>query len=246
MNLRIAIVEDVPSEADLLKGFIATYCDERNIEAHVDLFHGSLDFMDRFAQQYDIIFLDIEFAPNEENGMETAHAIRRKDKDCTIVFVTNLGRFAIEGYQVGAIDFILKPIQYEGFKFRFDGIVQKFLNGDGRALLIKSKGDYVKIRSKDIYYVCIINHICYFYGTFNPEDGEDHLSSYEAWMQMSTLEKELSSSLFVRCSPSYLINIAHVNKILKDAVIVGNTTLPLSRNKKKGVITAYMASFGNI
>lgn len=246
MTTRIAIVEDVPAEASLLQYYIETYCNQESIPFEVDIYTGSRDYLAHAAQSYDILFLDIEFSPDEENGMELAHTIRRKDEKCRIVFVTNLGKFAIEGYQVNALDFILKPLNYESFRFRFASIVHQLQNVEGEAIVVKSKGAYHKVLAQDIYYVCIINHICYFYGVFHEGESEDNLGTYEAWTQLSAVEKELDPRHFVRCSSSYLINVTHVNKILKDTIIVGKTTLPLSRHKKKGVITAYLANFGNV
>ena len=189
MTTRIAIVEDVPSEASLLQYYIETYCNQESLPFEVDIYTGSRDYLAHAAQSYDILFLDIEFSPDEENGMELARAIRRKDEKCRIVFVTNLGKFAIEGYQVNALDFILKPLNYESFKFRFASIVHQLQNVEGEAIVVKSKGTYHKVLTQDIYYVCIINHICYFYGVFHEGESEDNLGTYEAWTQLSAVEK---------------------------------------------------------
>ncbi|MCR5491026.1 MAG: LytTR family DNA-binding domain-containing protein [Bacilli bacterium] len=245
MQIKIAIIEDVEQEANLLRGFINQYCQAENIQAEVDVYPTSAQFLDQFHKQYNIIFFDIELSNDQLNGMETAKVVRAQDEQATIIFVTNLSRYAIEGYRVSASDYILKPINYEGFKFRFAPIVKHYLSMDERCITIKSKGSYYKIKVKDIYYICIINHICYFYGTFKEGDDENNLTCFEAWKQLSAVAKEIDSDDFVKCSPSYLINVSHVNQILKDRVVVGATTLPLSRNKKKGVLEAYFASFGN-
>lgn len=244
--MRIAIIEDVLTEAEKLRGFIRQYCGENGLSAEVDLYHSSAEFLDKFHRQYDVLFFDIELSHNEADGMQAAHIVRSQDEDCTIVFVTNLAKYAIEGYQVNAQDFILKPINYEGFKFRFDAVTRRFANLDSgeHSILVKSKGSYYKLKVKDIYYICIINHICYFYGTFSEGDDASHLTCYETWMQLNTAQKEIDSDKFVKCSPSYLINIDKVNKIEKNAVVVGATSLPLSRNKKKDVVLAYMRGFG--
>ncbi|MCR5078973.1 MAG: LytTR family DNA-binding domain-containing protein [Bacilli bacterium] len=244
MKISIAIIEDVEKEAKLLSTFINKYCGAEEIDVNVDVYQSSLLFLDHFQKQYDIIFFDIELNDSELNGMEAAKNVRAQDKDATIVFVTNLSRYAIEGYQVAASDYILKPINYEGFKFRFGSIVKRYLSFDERYVSVKSKGVYYKLKVKDIYYICIINHICYYYGTFKEGDDENNLTCYESWKQLSAVAKEIDSPDFVKCSPSYLINVNHINQILKDQVVVGSTTLPLSRNKKKGVLEAYFASFG--
>ena len=245
MLLRVAIVEDVLDEASVLRNYVERYCSSIGVDVSVDVYSSSTDFIESFSKQYQILFLDIELLPHEDNGMDLAHEIREKDDDCAIVFVTNLSRYAIEGYQVKAIDYILKPINYDIFSFRFDSIIKPFLTKDTRSIVIKSRGAYHKLRIQDIYYLCVINHICYFYGTFSSGDDERHLTSHECWMQLSAAEKEINSSHFVKCSPSYLINIDHVSQILKDSLLVGSTSLPLSRNKKKSVVAAYMNSFGS-
>ncbi len=244
MLIRVAIVEDVLDEASVLRNYVERYCSSIGVDVSVDVYSSSADFIESFRKQYQILFLDIELLPHEDNGMDLAHEIREKDDDCAIVFVTNLSRYAIEGYQVKAIDYILKPINYDTFSFRFEAIIKPFLTKDTRSIVIKSHGAYHKLHIEDIYYLCVINHICYFYGTFSSGDDDNHLTCHECWMQLSAAEKEINSPRFVKCSPSYLINIDHVTQILKDSLFVGSTSLPLSRNKKKSVIAAYMNSFG--
>lgn len=244
MKISIAIVEDNYSDAEVLRKYIEQFCNEHNVSCNIDSFQSSTDFLNRFDNQYDVLFLDVELQDGESDGMEAAHIIRKNDPSVTIVFVTNLSKYAVEGYQVNASDFIVKPINYASFCFRFQNVLEKLIHQDQRAILIKTKGNYCKVLIKDIYYICIINHLCYFYGTFRPEEKEGELTCYESWMQLNAVQKEIDSERFVKCSPSYLINVDHISKLTKDSVVLGDTVLPLSRNKKKGVIEAYLASFG--
>lgn len=246
MKITIAIVEDQEKESQALKEFILRYCKEKKVSPLVDIYDSSAKFLSEFCGQYDIVFLDIELQKNEYDGMEVAHFIRKSDDACTIVFVTNLSQYAVEGYQVKALDYIVKPVTYDSFSFRFDSIIDKHLHQDYRAILIKSKGSLYKVLVKDIYYICIINHLCYVYGTFKPDDDETHLTCYETWMQLNNAAKEIDSPRFVKCNPSYLVNIDHVSRLTKECLVIGGAELPISRNKRKDVISAYMASFGRL
>lgn len=245
MKLNIAIIEDKIEESTKLKEYISTYLNEIEAEGQIDIYTGSFEFSCNYNGQYDVLFIDIELKENEQSGMELAHSIRKIDQNCVIVFVTNLSKYAVEGYQVNAFDFIVKPFTYESFKFRFIKIIERFNAIDERTLKIKSKGIYYKVNVDKIYYICVVNHTCYFYGRFSNNNTSESLECLETWLQMKTVEETINSENFVKCNPSYLINVKHINKIEKDKVIIGKTILPLSRNKKKSVIERYLEYSGD-
>lgn len=122
--LRIAIAEDEPQCAQSLRGFIRQYAKENDLEADVTWFPDGLQLAENYAPRWDILFLDIQMA--HLDGMETARLIRKQDPDVTMVFITNLARYAIQGYEVDAADYILKPLHYDRFRVRMDKLISRF------------------------------------------------------------------------------------------------------------------------
>ena len=79
--------------------------------------------MSDYKPVYDIIFLDIDMPTM--NGIELAKYIRKMDGEVSIVFVTNMAKYAINGYEVDADDFIVKPVRYGNFKLKLDRVIKK-------------------------------------------------------------------------------------------------------------------------
>ncbi len=103
--MRIAIVEDEESATQELRVLFARYGKENNMEFSLDTFPDALKFLASYRADYDLVMLDIEMP--FMNGMEGAEKLRKLDPYVPIVFVTNMRRYAVAGYKVNAIDFIM-------------------------------------------------------------------------------------------------------------------------------------------
>ena len=109
--LKIAIVEDERECQEALIEHLRKYEKEKNEAFIVRIFNDGIDILDDYSADYDLIFLDIHM--KYQDGMTTAKRIREVDADAQIVFITALAQYAIEGYKVNALDFILKPVVYD-------------------------------------------------------------------------------------------------------------------------------------
>ena len=105
--INIAIVEDDINYQNTLKVFLERYKQERNEEYKIDIFSNALNFLDE-KKFYNIIFLDIEMP--FMNGIEAAKKIRETNKNSTIIFITNIAKYAVKGYEVDAMDFLINII----------------------------------------------------------------------------------------------------------------------------------------
>mgnify|MGYP003379117498 CR=1 FL=1 len=108
--MRIAIVEDEAEQREQLRSYILQYAGETSRSFDVVTFFNALELLEDYTPQYDIILLDIEMPGL--NGMEAAERLRLVDGDVVLMFVTNMAQYAINGYAVGALDFVLKPVTY--------------------------------------------------------------------------------------------------------------------------------------
>ena len=111
--IRIAIVEDEPESREQLIRYLRRYEDENDVKFQVTEYKDGLDILDEYGGQFDLILLDIRM--KFVDGMETARKIREKDRNVIIVFITNMAQYAIQGYDVEARGFILKPVRYSAF-----------------------------------------------------------------------------------------------------------------------------------
>ena len=120
--IKIAIVEDEAAVRDQLNDYVRRYTRQYGTEFEVTCFTDGDEILENYRPAFDMIFLDVEM--KRLNGMETAQRIRELDNDVLLVFITNMAQYAIKGYEVGALNYVLKPVPY----FAFSQQLQKAVN----------------------------------------------------------------------------------------------------------------------
>lgn len=111
--IRTGIVGDEKQERDQLKQALARFGAENGTELNVQEFDCAAVYLAAQDRDFDILYLDIDMP--QMSGMELAEKIRETDQDVILIFCTNLQQFALNGYSVGALGFIVKPIQWYSF-----------------------------------------------------------------------------------------------------------------------------------
>lgn len=108
--LRFAIVDDDPTDLQILKSCLEQYKKDCGTAIEISAFTDGDELIEHYNSQFDLILLDVEM--RFLDGMAAAHEVRRMDPEVVIIFVTNMAQYAIQGYAVDALDYILKPISY--------------------------------------------------------------------------------------------------------------------------------------
>ena len=137
--IRIAVAEDQETERERLLRYLKRYQHDRNCPFEVDIYADGAELISAYQSGVDILLLDIEMPVMD--GMQTAKILREKDKKVVIVFITNLAQYAIQGYEVQALDFIVKPMNWDVFSFRMDRIIsrlEKRQQDEARTISIKT------------------------------------------------------------------------------------------------------------
>lgn len=225
--LRVAIVEDETENIEQIKQYIEKYQVEFTKEIKVSVFRDGSDILKNYKPDFDIILFDIEM-PNV-NGMQAAKQIRAKDKDVVMVFITNMAQYAINGYEVGALDFILKPINYSTFRVRFTRAIRRVIKKETGVILLNLGESVKRINTKQIYYVDIQNRMLHYH---------TELGEFAVRGTLQDAEKELKTYHFVKCNHWYLVNLKHVSEIKKNIVVVAGNELEISRRNKNAFVEA--------
>lgn len=223
--MRIAYCEDEPAQAALVRAMILQWAESRKITAEVILYESAEEFLFKnevFA--YDIVFLDI--AMRQMNGVELARAIRRKDRALPIAFLTADRTFAIEGYELHAVRYLLKPVAMEKLGSLLDELLETAEADaqDTDCITVGEKGAVRKISESSICYIEVLGH----YTQLHLQDSsavrvKESLASVAAMLH----QKEL----FVKCHRSFVVNLRYVEKISRAACALSDgTVLPVSRN----------------
>lgn len=231
--LSIAIVDDVRSEAEYLASFVERYGNENNEKMKIARFKSGFDFLDGYKAVYDAVFLDIEMP--DIDGMAAARKLREFDNDIIIIFVTNIAKYAIQGYSVGALDYLLKPPKYADIKMRMN-IISKRKRLNDYSIVIPYQGGERKLTSGEIVYVESRGHDIIFH-----TDGDEIL-----WKgtTLKRVESELTEHGFYRCNNCYLVNLRYCTEIKDNSVMVNGEELQISRARKKGFMVALVNALG--
>lgn len=225
--LRVAIVEDEPKHAENLRAMLARFAAESGVEVVPELFSGGMDFVSDYVPRYDAVFMDIEMP--HMNGMDCAFKLRGLDKDVQIIFVTSMVQYAVKGYEVGAVGYIVKPIEYFPFSVLMRKVIDRAAEGNSKEIYIGG-GDHVRrLFARDIYYIEVMDH----YLIYHTADGE-----FRQIGKMKEIEALLGEADFFRCSNCYLVNLRHVRGIDGSEVTVGKDKIQISRRRKKDFLLA--------
>jgi DNA-binding LytR/AlgR family response regulator len=220
--LKIGLVDDDNEYRVQMRGYLNKFSVEENIACQIEEYHNGLNFVEDYDGELDVVFLDIEMP--HMDGLEAAKRIRQKDPALGIVFATNMAQYAICGYEVNAIDFIVKPIKYYVFADKLKKAIQFSQKHKEKTITLEDdEGIICMPVSKIIYAEKDKNYIL-----FHTEDN-----SYRIRGTMSQAEEELGDEGFSKCISGCIVNLRYVTRIFKDEVKVGDVTLPVSRQRKK-------------
>lgn len=221
---QIAIVEDELDAADALAAFLGRYATEREAEFEITRFTSAMEF-EVTRRRFDLVFMDIQMPGI--NGMEAAHLLRTYDEDTPIIFVTNLAQYAVKGYEVDALDFIVKPVTYYNFRMRMDKAMRHIRRNAGRSLTLTTRDGMRVVPLADIEYVEVSRHDLSYHIY-----GED--APFVVYGSLKAFEEDVAGGPFVRISASCAVNMNQVRFVRGQTVIMkGGDTLYFSRSRRR-------------
>lgn len=227
--MKIAVLDDEKQAADTLIAYLRKYEAEKTLDFEISVYNNSESLLEHYDCSYQILFMDIEMTGI--NGIQAAKIIRDKDEHVAIVFVTNMAQFAIHGYEVGAVDFILKPLTYEKFILKIEKILRRLPGSDEETITLRTSNGIVNLPAMSIMYLEANRNYLYYHA----QSG-----IYKVRDTMSDVEKKLGNSKFSRISNCYIVNMKYITKISAAAVTVGGKELTVSRSKKAEFMQQYL------
>lgn len=233
-RLTCAVVDDDAGFLRMLRGYVQRAAGELGVTPVIKEFSDPLDLIEDYAAAYDVIFLDIEMP--QMDGMKLAHKIREVDEGVCIIFVTNMAQFAIGGYEVGATDFIVKPVTYETFALKLRRALRSVELHREVGIALKDGETRVVVPCSEIYYVEKNKN----YAVFHTARGEFRRRS-----SLGDVARELGSAPFAQANSGTLVNLGRVTTYDgREVTMADGSVLSLSRSRRDGFVGALMDYLG--
>lgn len=229
----IAVVEDQKSEAEnIQKAALAFFEQHKEDQCEISLFCDGEDFLANYKLPLDVIFMDVEMP--KRDGLSTAKEFRKSNPDIPLVFITSFARFAINGYEVNALDYLLKPIQYPRFESMLFKVIRQKKSQTSLLVPIKTVRESLFVESKDIIYISISDHLI-TYHLINKD--------VDSWGTLNDLEPTLPKD-FIRINKTEIVNLYHVKSLKEDTLFLSyGKEVKASRRRRNEVaesLTDYM------
>ncbi len=221
--ISIAIIEDDERDAENLSAVLARYQDETGELLQIHRFRDAEAFLTRYRPVYDLIFMDIRLGEGGINGIAAAKRMRKFDANVALIFTTSMARYAVKGYEVDALDYLIKPVEYYKVKMRMDRLCRTKAD-QFASVAVLLDGNRKRIPASEIYYVEVLDHTLVFHTKEEEYSGRGTLRE---------AEKTLIPAGFARCSVSCLVNLNHFRGLKGNVLLIGPYQLRITRGKKK-------------
>jgi len=217
----IAICDDDTSFTAAFNKRLSSVLASKNIAAEIEDFPDTASFLRRLesGRTFYLIFLDIYLGG--ENGYFFAKQLRREAVGVDIVFITTTESYAVAGYDVSPILYLVKPFQDDQIAYALDIFLKKHQPSQ---ILLDLTGEFLSLDAAHILYIEVYGHK----SCLHMASGENR----ELRIPLNRLEQQLPSSAFVRSHQSYLVNMGYIQSVARYQLTLSNgLTLPISQSK---------------
>ncbi len=250
--MNIGICEDEPLQLRFLEHEIEAYGAQADVEVQTECFESAEELLFKYegTLPFDCLLLDIRMGPMD--GMALAATIRKKDLVLPIIFVTGDRDAVFDGYKVGAVRYLLKPIQRKDFFEALDYVrgqgakeeTRERAKPRGDYYCFQYEGEYIRLEKSRILYIEVQGHYISMHTLTSRPDVENGTKADEkVYFYKETLghlRQELHDSRFVPASRSALVNMDHVEAITRqECVLAGDVRVPVSRGCYEGLNQAF-------
>ncbi len=230
MTLKCAIVDDEPLAVELL----ASYVEKIPFMQLAGKYSSAIEAMKGMAKEaVDVAFLDIQMP--EINGLELSKMIPEHTR---IVFTTAFDQYALDGFRINALDYLLKPISYMDFLAACNKALQWFSlvrqqsggterdDNDMKSIFVKSEYKLIQIRLDGIKYIEGLKDYVKIYTDESPKP-------VVSLINMKTMEEMLPSSRFIRVHRSFIVQKSKIREIERNRIVFGDVYIPIGDSYKQ-------------
>lgn len=229
--IHIAICDDKQQEIQEIKAYLEEWSRTRKQPVTAGIFKNSKEFLDKVYEEnklYDIVFLDIDFVPDD--GIRTASKIRQKEQGSLIIFLAEYPKYIFQAFEVKAFRYIIKEKMAQEFIMSMDDAVRE-LHCKIETFFYEAKGKKVKIPFSEILYFESRRRMV----QIKTKKGEKTF-----YGKLDDVESSLADTAFIRCHQSYIVNLSWVREIRKKELILENgEAVPVSESRRETVCSYF-------
>ena len=224
MRYKIAICDDCDVDRQYILNMVTLWGERSGHIVHIDAFSSAENFLFHYAEEsdYDILLLDIEMG--EMDGVTMAKKLRKENDTVQIVFITGYSDYILEGYEVAALHYLMKPVKTEKLCAVLDRAAQKLAKNE-KVLNFEVAGEMIRVPIYQIRYADVFGN----YVTIHAS------SDVTVKMTLSELEKQLDER-FYRAGRSCIVNLSQISRVTKAEIKLSDgTASPLPRGAYDGI-----------
>lgn len=228
--MRIAVCDDNNNDRKVLSEHIVSYAEKHLLDIEIEGLQSGEALIDSFSSlPFQMVFLDIYL--DGISGVETAFKLREKDENCIIIFVTTSPDFRAEGFEVGAVHYLIKPASYEGVETALNRCRRIFDEAE-KCFEITVERRMAKVRTRDVLYAEV-------YGkTVLIHTISGTLKTYTTLSEIAAL---LEGGPFITCHRCYIVNMNYVSELLEaDFLLENGEKVPIRKNGRQKIKDEYL------
>lgn len=219
---KVAIVDDNNSEIDELKKLIEKFELENSCNIEVSVFNDGNQFLGSSMQSFDIVYMDM-LMPGLD-GIEVSKMLRNISKNVQIIIVSSTPNFAIKGYLVDAVGYILKPVNYFIFKTTTEKAIENLKKEASAFIYINNKGEKLKVNLNDVLYVEVLDHDLFVI-------LKD--TRYKIRLTLNEFYENYKKFGFAKPNKSYLVNLKYIDSIKGNEINILGHIISISKLRRK-------------
>jgi len=228
--MNIALVEDDAIAANTITEYAKRYSLQYGAELNLTVFVNGENFLDNYRHStFSVVFMDIDLPGI--NGLEAARQLRYTDQQIVLIFVTKMAQYAQKGYEVDALDFIVKPVNYADFCLKMMRALNVARSRENHLVTVPTGSGFCRLSTDKIMFVEVMGHQL----KYQLVDG-----TLEVRGTLSEVEKSLNSKGFLRCSNCYLVNSRFINSVRGYDLDVGGHVLKISHPRHRRFVEELM------
>jgi len=230
----IGICDGEQTIRSLLASYVERYRLQFEEEIQLLAYSTGEKLLKNYMLDLDLIFLEIPLW--KVNGLKIAEHLKQQDPQVRVVFLTTVLSYVLEAFEVGASNYLLKPLSYSKFCSELNKVIEAKKDAQKRALLVQSGQGLCKVYFNDIHFIETCGK-----KTMIHTKNEEILCN----KQMKWYEQVFAGTMLVRCHAGYIVNLYHFQKIDNDMIVLMNgTRIPLSRSQRQKVFSLIEGIFG--